>query len=67
VLVTDRPRYNLRTDNDFSLDKYRTDLRKRCISITGPDMWHSLPISLRSVRSISSFKKSVLCHLTDNC
>ena len=51
--------YCLRRENDFVLEKYRTVTRKRGISIHGPDLWRSLPDSLKSADSLLIFKREL--------
>jgi hypothetical protein len=58
-LITTVNRYDFRTVNDFVTIKFRTDIRKRCISVIGPDSWNSLSEDVKNIKSISIFKKTL--------
>ena len=53
-------RYDFRTDNEFVIAKYRSEIRKRCISVIGPDLWNSLKDSLKNLSSLSILKSHLI-------
>jgi len=57
--VNRTPRYPMRNTNDFELMPFCTNLRRKYIGIVGPEIWHSLPLSLKTLNSEYSFKKSL--------
>lgn len=61
-LVRSRP---TRQDNELVINKTSTDIGKNCFSIMGPILWNSLPIQLRNVNSLSSFKKNLKRYIID--
>ncbi|HMK58436.1 MAG TPA: reverse transcriptase family protein [Nitrososphaeraceae archaeon] len=48
--------YNFRNQNDFALINFKSEIRKRCVSVKGPEMWNSLPVHLRDSVSVPVFK-----------
>jgi hypothetical protein len=58
LFVTRVSHYRLREGKLF-LPKPRTDYLKRSFSYSGASLWNSLPESLRSSSSLSSFKRSL--------
>jgi hypothetical protein len=52
--------YNLRRENEFVVIKFRSEIRKKCISVIGPDLWNSLKDSLKNLSSISIFKSHII-------
>ena len=60
LFVTRVSHYNLRdSEGKLFLPKPRTDYLKRSFSYSGASLWNSLPESLRSSLSLSSFKRSL--------
>ena len=59
-------RYNLRKRFDFFRLPYRTNIYERYIAISGPAVWESLPVNVRSTDSISLFIKNVTTFLMNN-
>ena len=59
------PTHNLNTRNRNLArpsDFFKSGTR-HAVSYAGPEAWNSLPQSLREIRSVSSFKKSVKAHV----
>ena len=60
LFVTRVSHYSLRdSEGKLFLPKPRTDYLKRSFSYSGASLWNSLPESLRSSLSLSSFKRSL--------
>ncbi len=60
LFVTRVSHYRLRdSEGKLFLPKPRTDYLKRSFSYSGASLWNSLPESLRSSSSLSSFKRSL--------
>ena len=49
--------YSTRHDSEFSIMYSRTNIRRNCISVCGPKLWASLPVNIRNISTLSSFKK----------
>ena len=58
--------YNLRRTNDFTIPSFRTNLRKKCIKISGPKFWDSIPLNLTLITSLNIFKNKLRTHFIDN-
>ena len=50
---------SLRNINEFSMPKYRLEIRKRAISILGPDLWYKLPQHIKELGSVNLFRKNL--------
>ena len=60
LFVTRVSHHSLRdSEGKLFLPKPRTDYLKRSFSYSGASLWNSLPESLRSSLSLSSFKRSL--------
>ncbi len=49
--------YHLRREPDFVMSTYRTLSRKRSVTITGPELWNSLPDLVKNSVTVSIFQK----------
>jgi hypothetical protein len=58
--------YNLRREDEFIVVKFRSEIRKKCISVVGPNLWNSLKDSLKKVNSISIFKSRLIDLLVED-
>ena len=56
TFVSNDRRYNFRNRSDFALINVKSEIRKRCVSVKGPEMWNSLPVHLRDSVLGSVFK-----------
>ena len=52
--------YNFGKENEFIVSKFRSEIRKKCISVIGPDLWNSLQDSIKSLSLISVFKLRIV-------
>lgn len=52
--------YNFRKENEFIVSKFRSEIRKKCISVIGPDLWNSLQDPIKSLSLISVFKLRIV-------
>jgi len=59
-------RYDFRQANDFLMVKFHTEVRKRCISVSGPTLWNCLCVEIKTITSISLFKKVLMRSYLDN-
>jgi Reverse transcriptase (RNA-dependent DNA polymerase) len=48
--------HNTRRSNYFKLFSYRTNIRKKSISIAGPTLWNKIPNELQNSRNVNTFK-----------
>ena len=53
-------RYEFRKEKEFEVVKFRTECRRKAISVIGPDLWNSLTVSIRHLSSISVFKSKLV-------
>jgi hypothetical protein len=51
--------YGMRVINMFVMPAFRTNIRERCISVTGPRTWNSLPVAFKSSVSLFAHKNAV--------
>ena len=58
------PTHNTRAVNYFKIASYRTNIRKKSISITGPITFNALPVNLQNAICLSSFKRDVKKYLS---
>jgi len=65
TLLDDNRRYDCRKKNDFILLKFKSNVRKKCIAVAGPDLWTSIPDYIKDLDSISTIKASLLQLLLD--
>ena len=60
--------YNLRNYNGFVLAFAKTVYHaSESISYLGPKIWNIVPIELKNVQSLNSFKKSIRKWIPNNC
>ena len=52
---------------NFNIPLPRIDIYKTSLSFSGPSFWNTLPSSIKSVGTISSFKANLQKHLLTNC
>src|ERR1043165_7046083 len=53
-------RYDFRQANDFLMVKFHTEVWKRCISVSGPNLWNCLCVEIKTITSISLFKEVLM-------
>ena len=51
------------TTRAAAIQRIRTQFGRRAFSVCGPDVWNSLPPSVRTVDSNSSFRRALKTHL----
>jgi Reverse transcriptase (RNA-dependent DNA polymerase) len=51
--------HNTRCSSYYKIFGFRTDIRKCAISIAGPRLWNTIPVTLQNSVSLSCFKKSL--------
>ena len=51
------------TTRAAAIQRTRTQFGRRAFSVCGPDVWNSLPPSVRTVDSNSSFRRALITHL----
>ena len=63
--TTDSQRRHLRssTNRAAAVRRARTQFGKRAFFVCGPDVWNSLPTSLRNIDSYTDFRRAVKSHL----
>ncbi|KAF7644103.1 hypothetical protein LDENG_00227820, partial [Lucifuga dentata] len=49
--------YNLKGSHMFKKIKVRTDLKNRCISVKGVNLWNKLEVDLKTGKTMAKFKK----------
>ena len=59
-LKVDAACYDFRRENEFVTFNFFTEIRKKSISVIGPDLWNNLHDSIKNVSSISGFKSLLL-------
>ena len=52
--------YITRRNDYFKILPFRTNIRERCIFISGPRVWNSLPIAIQDSLHLGSFKKELI-------
>ena len=57
--------HNLRNVNDLYVPYGRLDIRKFSVKITGPNLWNSLPSSVKNSETVHIFKKNMRHYLTE--
>ena len=62
--IVNTPRYDIRNINDFLIPRFRTNVRQKCICIQGPTYWNSIPIDIRLIDNINTFKFKLRRHLS---
>lgn len=62
-LFSDSHSYQTRHRDNFVLPYCRTSKHQCCITFRGPQLWNSLPQSLKIIKSLTSFKKMLKEHL----
>ena len=55
--------YNMRQTHYFATQSFHTTIREECISVQGPKVWDSFPVSLLSVTSLALLKRNVSGHI----
>ena len=50
-------RFVLRDVNFFEIIPFRTELRRKYIGVAGPEIWHVLPENVKTLATLSIFKK----------
>ena len=63
VAVSTACPYNLRKRKDFMQEPFRTNIRKRHISVAGPYVWDTIPEILRLSGSLLIFKRKLSVYL----
>ena len=58
--ATNDTHYNFRNNNDFLLINFKTEIRRKCIAISGPNLWMSISDSIKYTQSIIIFKTRLL-------
>ena len=60
--------YNLRSidNDDMIIPKHKTELFKKSFQYSGPHIWNTLPISLQTAYSLSSFKHNLHTYIVTN-
>jgi len=59
--------YSLRSSRyNLKLPKARTDYYRNSFSFTGADVWNTLPDTLKSVPTLSAFKRCIMSHHFSN-
>ena len=51
----------------FDVPRTKTEFGKRAFAVSGPSMWNTLPISIRSAPTIGLFKTALKTHLFKIC
>ena len=57
--------HNLRNVNDLYVPYGRLDIRKFSVKIAGPNLWNSLPSSVKNSETVHIFKKNMRHYLTE--
>ena len=55
--------YNTRSRNTFIVRYSRTNLKAMCISVWGVKLWNALPVNIKEIRSLHTFKIKVKAYL----
>ena len=55
--------HGTRTANDFGLIKCRTNTRQFTVKYTGAKIWNNIPINIRSMNTLNTFKVHYKKHL----
>ena len=55
--------HNTRTMNAFTVRYSRTNLKAMCISVWGVKLWNALPVNIKEIRSLYTFKIKVKAYL----
>ena len=53
-------RYGLRRENEFVVMPFHTEIRRKCMSVKGPDLWNSLEDSMKTLSLIYVFKSRLV-------
>lgn len=51
--------YDMRNKNEFFLENYNLEVRRKCIANYGPDLWRSLSQDIKNSSSIALFKQNL--------
>lgn len=62
VADTDKP-HATRNNPYFSLNRFRTEIRKKAIAIYGPKTWNDLPTPIQNCKNIVEFEKMLKQHM----
>jgi hypothetical protein len=52
--------YITRRNDYFKILSFRTNIRERCISVSGPRLWNSFPLAIQDSLHLGSFKKELI-------
>ena len=66
ISLVQQSSYSLRSRTDplrLQIPKMNSKKGQQCISFTGPSIWNSLPINIRSCRSVKLFKNKLKTYL----
>ena len=53
--------HNTRSRNTFIIRYSRTNLKAMCISVWGVKLWNALPVNIKEIRSLYTFKQTPRC------
>ena len=63
-----RTTYNLRSQCDFEIPSVSTEsYGKNSLRYLGPIIWNSIPIRIRSIETLTEFKKEIRKWKIENC
>ena len=51
--------YLTRTANNLHINTVRTSARKSTLIFSGPEIWNSIPLSIRALRTVKLFKSAL--------
>ena len=55
--------HNTRSKNTFIVRYSRTNLKAMCISVCGVKLWNAMPVNIKEIRSLYTFKIKVKAYL----
>lgn len=68
-LVLYNSQHNLRHDEQmfFTVPRVKRDVGKHAFRVRAPNDWNNLPVFIRSITSLTSFRRALLTHLQNTC
>ena len=52
--------YDLRRENETAVMPFHTEIRRKCMSVKGPDLWYLLEDSMKTLSLISVIKSRLV-------